>query len=110
MYNFDLDVTYDNDDDYRYNLLKVFNLHEENSEDLEGLTEAIDELYNYLVTNKKFEELFKKNAEKYFSEELEIGFTYLLSYTHFTDFHNILKEYHNKKTIDDMQLNYILQK
>tara|TARA_Y100000591_G_C21794099_1_gene678308 strand:+ start:746 stop:1069 length:324 start_codon:yes stop_codon:yes gene_type:complete len=90
MYNFNLNFTYNNDDEYQTNLLNCFNLTEYHEK---SLSEKMDNLYNYLIKNEDFKNLFKNVANMYMSEDLEIGFAFLFSYTHFKDFHDFISEY-----------------
>ena len=101
MYNFDLNFTYDNDDDYRKHLLNCFNLteYEENS-----LSKKMDNLFDYLMENEEIKKLFTDVANMYMAVDLQLGFAFLLSYTHFKDFHEFIGEYHKTGKVNQEKI------
>lgn len=101
MYNFDLNFTYNDDDEYQKNLLSCFSLTDY---DEKSLSEKMDKLYEYLTKNEQFKSLFKQMAAIYMSEDLEIGFAFLFSYTYFKDFHDFIGEYHKTGKVNDEKI------
>lgn len=101
MYNFDLNFTYSDDDEYRKTLLACFNLTEYEED---NLSKKMDNLYEYLIENEKIKKLFKDVANMYMAVDLQLGFAFLLSYTHFKDFHEFIVEYHKTGKVDDEKI------
>ena len=89
MYNFDLNVSYDTDDEYRKVLLEAFGL-ESYDDKIIGIQKNI---FNEIKNNKLFNELLTKASNSILSEDLEMGLVLLFSYSYFKIFHTILKEF-----------------
>lgn len=107
MYNFDLDFTYDNDDEYQHYFLKCFDLEKY---DEEKLSKKMDELYNYLIKCEKIKDLFKTIANTYTSLDLSLGYSFLFSYTYFLKFHKLISKYNKTGVIDDVLIESITSK
>ena len=86
MYNFDLDVNYDTDDEYREQLLKVFGFDCYNDK----IIEIQKTIFNDIKENKSLTDLLSKASNSVLSEDLEIGLVLLFSYSYFKIFHCIL--------------------
>tara|TARA_Y100000992_G_scaffold131415_1_gene86668 strand:- start:8124 stop:8471 length:348 start_codon:yes stop_codon:yes gene_type:complete len=102
-YNFDCDVSYsysDDDDIYRNNLLKAFNTREMD----DTFSNNMDELYNFLIKEKFFKELFEKikdNRVDMGFTDLQISFTILLSFDYFETFHKCVIDFKNNGLVND---------
>ena len=75
MYNFDLTIKYDDDDEYREQILKAFDL----SEYADEITKGIDSIYEDIRENSEFGELLEKAANSMLSEDRELGLVILFS-------------------------------
>lgn len=89
MYNFDLDISYDTDDEYREQLLKAFGLDCYDDKIIEIQKTIFDDIRK----NKSLTDLLTKASHSILSEDLEMGLVLLFSYSYFKDFHNILKKF-----------------
>lgn len=89
MYNFDLDVNYDTDDEYREQLLKVFGFDCYDDK----IIEIQKTIFNDIKENKSLNDLLTKASNSVLSEDLEIGLVLLFSYSYFKSFHYILKKF-----------------
>ena len=107
MYNFDLNFTYDSDEEYQKNFLLCFNLE---NYDEEKLSKKMDELYNYLIECDKIKKLFKDIANTYMSEDMSLGYSFLFSYTYFLRFHSLISKYHKTGIVDDVLIESIMSK
>lgn len=106
MYNFDLTIEYDNDEEYRQQILKVFNLSEYTDE----ITKGIDSVYEDIRENERFSQLLEKAANSMLSEDKELGMVILFSYDHFTAFHECIKEYKKQKIAPLDKINSLKEK
>ena len=106
MYNFDLTIEYDNDEEYRQQILKVFNLSEYTDE----ITKGIDSVYEDIRENEEFERLLEKAANSMLSEDKELGLVILFSYDHFPAFHDCIKEYKELKIAPLDKINSLKEK
>ena len=69
----------------------------------------MDNLFDYLIENEKIKKLFQDVANMYMAVDLQLGFAFLLSYTHFKDFHEFIVEYHKTGKVNDEKLNCLQQ-
>ncbi len=107
MYNYDLDFTYDSDEDYQNNFLTAFGVKEY---DEKNITAVMNELFEQLSKNEDFSDVFKKNGEQYMTNDPEMGFCFLFSYTHFKQFHDIIRRFHNTGAVDRSELDKLIGK
>tara|TARA_A100001015_G_C14611054_1_gene564212 strand:- start:125 stop:472 length:348 start_codon:yes stop_codon:yes gene_type:complete len=98
IYNINQEVNYNNDTEYRKSMLDVFNMTEF---DDKKINNYINLLFNHLIKENKFKELFKESANSLFLEDLEIGLMQLFSYHCFKIWHNILISYLKFNKIED---------
>ena len=106
MYNFDLTIEYDSDDEYRDQILKAFNLSEYN-DDIIG---KIDSIYESIRENGEFGELLEKAANSMLSEDRELGMVILFSYDHFSAFHECIKEFKKNNIVPIDKINNLKEK
>lgn len=106
MYNFDLTIEYDDDDEYRQQILKVFALSEYTDE----ITQGIDSIYEDIRENSEFCELLEKAANSMLSEERELGLVILFSYDHFPAFHECIKEFKKNNIAPTDKINNLKEK
>ena len=76
-------LNYETDEEYRDQFLSLFDLYEYKTEDIES---KIKRLYDVLIIEPKFKELFRNAANLFLSEDLEIGIGALFSYDYLKDF------------------------
>lgn len=79
----DIVLNYETDEEYRDQFLSLFDLCEYKTEDIES---KIKRLYDRLIIEPKFEELFRRAANLFLSEDSEIGIGALFSYDYLKDF------------------------
>jgi hypothetical protein len=106
MYNFDLIIEYDDDEEYRQQILKAFNLSEYTDE----ITKGIDSIYEGIRMNEEFGELLEKAANSMLSEDRELGLVILFSYDHFPTFHECIKEYKKNNIAPTDKINNLKEK
>ena len=93
MYNFDLTIEYDNDEEYRQQILKVFNLSEYTDE----ITKGIDSVYEDIRENERFSQLLEKRRIQCFRKIRNwvwLSCFHMITLRHFT---NVLRNIKNKK-------------
>tara|TARA_B100000925_G_scaffold201562_1_gene152781 strand:- start:389 stop:784 length:396 start_codon:yes stop_codon:yes gene_type:complete len=108
QYNIDIDVNYENNNEYREALRKVFKMNcieDINNKDLDS--ESRDELLydsdainngmtfilNQTQDKEFFNVIYRIAASHMFSEDLGIGLSVLLAYDNFYLFHILLRDY-----------------
>mgnify|MGYP006088776061 CR=1 FL=1 len=106
MYNFDLTIKYDDDDEYREQILKAFDL----SEYADEITKGIDSIYEDIRENSEFGELLEKAANSMLSEDRELGLVILFSYDHFPAFHECIKEFKKNNIAPTDKINNLKEK
>lgn len=106
MYNFDLTIEYNSDDEYREQILKAFNLSEYNDDIIGG----IDLIYESIRENSEFGELLEKASNSMLSEDRELGMVILFSYDHFPAFHECIKEFKQNSIAPTDKINNLKEK
>ena len=87
-------LNYETDDEYRVQFLSLFDLYEYKTEDIEDKTKR---LYDTLIIEPKFEEIFRAAAHLFLSEDLEIGIGALFSYDYLKDFIKCVNDFTTHK-------------
>ena len=90
----DIVLNYETDEEYRGQFLSLFDLCEYKIEDIESKTK---QLYDRLIIEPKFEELFRVAANLFLSEDLEIGIGALFSYDYLKDFIKCVNDFTTHK-------------
>jgi hypothetical protein len=104
MYNTDLSVIYNTNLEYRNCMRKMFQMEQQNLDDLELDEETLDEqdydnanasktldyIYSITKSNALFKELYEYAAATMLSQNFEIGLAVLFSYDYFILFHPCL--------------------
>lgn len=106
MYNFEANVYYNDNFSYRNVIRNLFSLKsveqrkdldietaDENDYDEETMNKGMDYIFMITKDEPLFIELYKKTAAHMLSEDVHIGLSLLLSYSHLKDFHACLVEY-----------------
>ena len=68
---------------------------------------VIDHIYKLTHKIPEFKELYLKAAATMISEDLNLGLVILLSYDHFSDFHNCLVSFLTSNSLNDITLYWI---
>jgi len=89
MYNTNLEISYDDDDQYRELLCKAF--YSESLEYSDIITSGLDYLWEKTNTCPLFIKLYVLGAAKLMSEDPSMGLAIMLSYDYFADFHILLQ-------------------
>ena len=98
MYQYNIDISYNDNDSYQAAFLSLFNLTEY---DNELILQTIDELYDNMKDNKEWRNLLKETTGKHLlSYEVDpgLGIPILLSYDYLDLFHIAIQQYHLDKT------------
>jgi len=107
MYNIIKFETYENDDEYRYHILKVFGLAEFNEKQIKS---EIDKIFILLKSHTSFNKLtplLKQMAGIFFSEEIALGFVIMFSYDYFYLTHKFICDFLNDNIINEIYINEI---
>jgi len=99
MYQYNIDISYNDSDSYQAAFLSLFNLT--NYDNL-IIQQTIDELFITIKDNNEWAELLKEITGKHLlSYDLDpgIGITILLSYDYLALFHKAIQQYHLNKSI-----------
>ena len=88
MYNTFIQISYENDDEYRKCLVNAFGMPDEKN--VEQLMKPMKELYLLLRDVAQCAYLFQLAGNKILSLNEELGFTVLFSYSYFQDFHPLI--------------------
>lgn len=111
FYNSDYNTTYQDikDDDYsdvvyKFDLLKVFNMNENDEFDL--VTQRVGKIYTYLqnngvLQNNEFNKILIKSSSKIMSYDKEIGFMMLFSFDTLYLVHRLIKDFINNKQLNN---------
>ena len=111
--NLDLDIHYENDEEYQHCLKKVYNIDDidMNSEKMfEIMTERIVLLKEKLGKIEEISNLCNHSAKVMLTEEQEIGFLLLHSYHSFELFYKLYCHYFSKNEIDKDIYEKLLEK
>ena len=88
-------IKYDNDDEYRQSICKLFRQHAHQMSDYDD--EEFYALIHYIETHTgtipEFRTLYIAAAAHLISEEVQVGIVVLLSYDYLFDFHTLLCEH-----------------
>jgi hypothetical protein len=103
-YNYEYNVEYTNDDEYREHLQNVFmmNLSDFETEtdevlyDNDTMNQGLDYIFKSTKESALFKELYSQLSAQMLSENLEIGLVILFSYDYFNLFHKLLQLYLQK--------------
>jgi hypothetical protein len=106
MYNINLTVHYETDDEYRHSLSNVFRSspierkkvdnedNEDNEEyDNDTISAGLDFVYDKTKDNVLFQQLFQKASSLFVSTQMDIGLVTLFSYSYFNEFHLLLCDF-----------------
>lgn len=110
MYQYNIDICYNDDNSYQAALLSLFNLTEYNNQVIQG---TIDDIYCTIKDNPEWVALLKDITGKHlltYEVDMAIGLTILLSYDYLEEFHTAIKQYHLDKTTALQSLHALLEK
>lgn len=106
MYNYDYEVKYNNDHEFRMTLRNLFQMNlkkyddnidlvtnDENNYDDEAVTKVLDYIFLLTKNNNSFIELYTSAAALMLSTDPSIGLSILFSYDYLKDFHVCLKSF-----------------
>jgi len=112
MYQSKIKVEYETDDEYRMDLLKVFDKTpgDLTNELFDLLIDEINLIYKEIENNSKLVNLCKKAGTNYIFTEGEDGIIFLFSYTYFIDFHKCLFDFYESGDVTDENYNNLLKK
>jgi len=110
MYQYNIDITYNDDDSYQAAFLSLFNLTE-----YDGviISQTMDELFDSMKDNKDWMELLKELTGKHLlSYEVDpgLGIAILLSYDYLALFHIEIQKFHVNETFTLRNLHAKLEK
>jgi hypothetical protein len=111
--NLNLEVKYENDDEYQECLKKVYNIKDEidNDDDMfTYMSNRIVILKDKMKHLEKVVNLCNLSAKMLLSEELEIGFLLLHSYDYFELFYKLYCHYFKTNKIDNAIYEKLLEK
>ena len=106
MYNYNIDISYNDDEIYRQELLKVFNLSEYNDD---SINTEIQKLYETYKNNEQILNLINISKANWCSDEDIIGLMGLFAYDFFNYTHYVLKQI-NEQLIPDDKYEVLLNK
>lgn len=108
MYNYDYDVKYDNDHEFRMTMRNLFNMNlkkydndidlisnDENNYDDDTVTKVLNYIQLLTKDNIYFNELYLKAAALMLSTDPTIGISILFSYDYLKLFHKCLVDFKN---------------
>lgn len=103
MYNFNYTITYlsknkddfENDDQYRDDLLGVFDINEY---DDDAIYKTINDIYEMFKVRPEFNELVNVSKASWMSEDDKVGLMGLFTYDYFYLFHDVLKMLHDNQS------------
>lgn len=106
MYNYDYEVKYSDDHEFRMTVRNVFNMNlkkydneidlitnDENNYDDKAVTKALDYIHLLTKNNVAFMDLYTSAAALMLSTDPSIGLSILFSYDYLKDFHLCLKSF-----------------
>jgi hypothetical protein len=110
MYQYNIDITYNDDDSYQAAFLSLFNLTE-----YDGciISQTMDELFATMKDNNDWMELLKELTGKHllsYDVERDLGISILLSYDYLELFHREIQKFHRKETFSLLDLHATLEK
>lgn len=111
--NLNLEIKYENDDEYQNCLKKVYNFDCESNDDeqmFQHMSKRIIILKEKLGNLKEVIYLCNLSAKVLLSEDLEIGFLLLHSYDYFELFYKLYCHYFNTNEIDNTIYEKLLEK
>ena len=100
FYDTSLDISYNNDDQYRDCLGKILGISESNSDDtieLGNTTEVLSNIYNATSEDPRFAQLYRRAAALLLSEDPTNGLTIMFSYSCLAKFHAFLSIFFSKE-------------
>lgn len=92
----DLEVTYENDEEYRNTLLQYFSLPEY---DEQSIMEKTHELFEKIKDIPVFQEKMRTASQSMGMEDLEMGLIILFSYDHFAELIALLENHQIKLSV-----------
>lgn len=108
MYNYDYEVNYSDDHEFRMTVRNIFNMNlqkydndidlitnDENNYDDEVVTKILDYIFLLTKKNTAFMKLYTSAAALMLSTDPSIGLSILFSYDYLKDFHLCLKSFKN---------------
>lgn len=109
--NFNLEITYDNDDEYQECLKQVYNINTDNDDEMfTYMSNRIVILKDKMKHLEEIVHLCNLSAKMLLSEELEIGFLLLHSYDYFELFYKLYCNYFKTNEIDKTIYEKLLEK
>lgn len=110
--NLNLDVKYENDDEYQECLKQVFNIKKDDDDDnmFSQMSDKIVVLKDKMKHLKEIINLCNLSAKMLLSDELEIGFLLLHSYDYFELFYKLYCHYFKTNEIDKTIYEKLLEK
>ena len=108
MYQYNIEVSYNNDESYQATILSLFNLTEYNNVIIQ---QTIDEIVVAIKYCPEWLALLKQVAGKHlltYEVDEALSLTILLSYEYLKEFHTAIKQYHLDKTINLQALHDLL--
>jgi hypothetical protein len=99
FYDTSLDISYNNDDQYRDCLGKILGISESNSDntiELGNTTEILSKIYNATSEDPRFTQLYRRAAALVLSEDPTNGLTIMFSYSCLAKFHAFLSIFFSK--------------
>ena len=96
-YKYDTSIQYDDDDEYRNCICRVFQMTEY---DDTALSAGLDAIFLKTSSNPRFTEVYGIAAGKMMSEDPEFGLAILFSYDYFAVFHKCLT---NEDHLDELK-------
>ena len=109
--NLDLEVKYENDDEYQECLKQVYNINTDNDDEMfTYMSSRIVILKDKMKHLEKVVHLCNLSAKMLLSEELEIGFFLLHSYEYFELFYKLYCHYFKTNEIDKTIYEKLLEK
>jgi hypothetical protein len=100
FYDTSLDISYNNDDQYRDCLVKILGISESVSGDtieLGNTTELLSKIYKATSKDPRFAQLYRRAAALLFSEDPTDGLTIMFSYSCLAKFHAFLSIFFSKE-------------
>ena len=100
FYDTSLDISYNNDDQYRDCLGKILGISDSDSDDtieLGNTTEVLSKIYNATSEDPRFAQLYRRAAALLLSEDPTNGLTIMFSYSCLAKFHAFLSVFFSKE-------------
>jgi hypothetical protein len=100
FYDTSLEISYNNDDQYRECLRKLLGISDSDSGDtfeLGNTTELLSKIYNATSEDPRFAQLYRRAAALLLSEDPKNGLTIMFSYSCLAKFHAFLSIFFSKE-------------